>query len=178
MEYISAFIEGLTLVFQWPAIGYLFLGVFLGIWLGAVPGVGGFTGLILLLPFTYNMEPVPAFALLLGMFAITSTSDTIASVLLGIPGGIRMAKIPDLSAPSLRRFVRDSVQRGDELRTDAWSGYNGIEVMGYKHRVINISDTGDPAHVVMPRGHLFYRLIQQAVDCNPVPRKMITGGRT
>ena len=86
MEYVSAFLEGLTLVFQWPAIGYLFLGVFLGIWLGAVPGVGGFTGLILLLPFTYKMEPVPAFALLLGMFAITSTSDTIASVLLGIPG--------------------------------------------------------------------------------------------
>jgi TctA family transporter len=86
MEYVSAFMEGLTLVFQWPAIGYLFLGVFLGIWLGAVPGVGGFTGLILLLPFTYKMDPVPAFALLLGMFAITSTSDTIASVLLGIPG--------------------------------------------------------------------------------------------
>jgi putative tricarboxylic transport membrane protein len=32
------------------------------------------------------MEPVPAFALLLGMFAVTSTSDTIASVMLGIPG--------------------------------------------------------------------------------------------
>ena len=86
MEYVAAFLEGLTLVFQWPAIGYLILGVFLGIWLGAVPGVGGFTGLILLLPFTYKMEAVPAFALLLGMFAITSTSDTIASVLLGIPG--------------------------------------------------------------------------------------------
>jgi hypothetical protein len=56
------------------------------------------------------------------------------------PGRIRMAKIPDLSAPSLRRFVRDNVQRGAELRTDGWSGYNGIEVMGYRHTVINISD--------------------------------------
>jgi len=78
MEYVSAFLEGLYLVFQWPAIGYLFLCVFLGIWIGAVPGVGGFTGLILLLPFTYKMEPVPASALLLVMFAITSTNDTIA----------------------------------------------------------------------------------------------------
>jgi len=138
------------------------------------------------------------------------------------PGRIRMAKVPDLSAPSLRRFVRDNVQKRAELRTDAWSGYNGIEVMGYKHRVINISDNGDPAHVVMPRVHrvaslldrwwlgihqgairpshldyyldeftfrfnrrtskarglLFYRLMQQAIDCNPVPRKMIIGGRT
>lgn len=138
------------------------------------------------------------------------------------PGRIRMAKIPDLSAPSLRGFVRDNVQKGAELRTDAWSGYNGIEVMGYKHIVINISDTGDPAHVVMPRVHrvasllgrwwlgihqgairpshldyyldeftfrfnrrtskarglLFYRLTEQAIDCSPVPRKMIIGGQT
>jgi transposase-like protein len=138
------------------------------------------------------------------------------------PGRIRMAKIPDLSAPSLRRFVGDNVQRGAEVRTDAWSGYNGMEVMGYRHIVTNISDSGDPAHVVMPRVHriaslldrwwlgihhgairpshldyyldeftfrfnrrsskarglLFYRLMEQAVDCGPVPRKKIIGGQS
>jgi TctA family transporter len=83
---LDAFVTGLLLVFEWPAIGFLMLGVMIGIWLGAVPGLGGIIGLVLLLPFTFNMEPVPAFALLLGMFAVTSTSDTIASVLLGIPG--------------------------------------------------------------------------------------------
>ncbi|MAF47686.1 MAG: hypothetical protein CMM10_05450 [Rhodospirillaceae bacterium] len=83
---IEAFFEGLLLTFQWPAIGFLMLGVLIGIWLGAVPGLGGIIGLVLLLPFTFNMEPVPAFALLLGMYAVTTTSDTIASVMLGIPG--------------------------------------------------------------------------------------------
>jgi putative tricarboxylic transport membrane protein len=82
----EAFFTGLLLVFEWPAIGFLMLGVFIGIWLGAVPGLGGIIGLVLLLPFTFEMDPVPAFALLLGMFAVTSTSDTIASVMLGIPG--------------------------------------------------------------------------------------------
>lgn len=82
----EAFLSGLVLVVQWPTIGYLMLGVFIGIWLGAIPGLGGIIGLILLLPFTFGMEPVPAFALLLGMYAVTSTSDTIASVMLGIPG--------------------------------------------------------------------------------------------
>jgi transposase-like protein len=138
------------------------------------------------------------------------------------PGRIRMAQIADLSAPSLRRFVKDNVQRGAEVRTDGWSGYNGIDVMGYKHTVTNIAGTGDPAHVVMPRVHrvaslldrwwlgihqgairpshldyyldeftfrfnrrtsrarglLFYRLMEQAVDCRPVPRKMIKGGKS
>ncbi len=83
---IEAVLDGLLLVFQWPAIGFLVLGVLLGIWLGAVPGLGGIIGLVILLPFTYGMDPVSAFALLLGMFAVTSTSDTIASVMLGIPG--------------------------------------------------------------------------------------------
>ena len=82
----EAFVSGLVLVFQWPTIGYLVFGVFLGIWLGAVPGLGGIIGLVILLPFTYGMDPVSAFALLLGMYAVTSTSDTIASVMLGIPG--------------------------------------------------------------------------------------------
>ena len=82
----DAFITGLILIFEWPAIGFLMLGVVIGMWLGAIPGLGGFIGLVLLLPFTYGMDPVPAFALLLGMFAVTTTSDTIASVLLGVPG--------------------------------------------------------------------------------------------
>lgn len=83
---IDAILTGLVLVFQWPAIGYLLLGVFIGIWIGAVPGLGGPMGLVLLLPFTYGMDSVAAFALLLGMFAVTSTSDTVASVMLGVPG--------------------------------------------------------------------------------------------
>ena len=81
-------VSGLIQVFSWPAIGYLGFGIILGVWLGALPGIGGVTGLILLLPFTYTMDPVSAFALMLGMFAVTTTSDTIASVMLGIPGTV------------------------------------------------------------------------------------------
>lgn len=83
---LDPILNGLLLVFQWPAIGYLILGVLIGMWLGAVPGLGGIIGLVLLLPFAYELETVSAFALLLGMYAVTSTSDTIASVMLGIPG--------------------------------------------------------------------------------------------
>ena len=58
----------------------------IGLYFGAVPGLSGLVGMAILLPFTFGMEPVSAFAFLLGMFAVTTTSDTIASVLLGIPG--------------------------------------------------------------------------------------------
>ncbi len=82
----DAALSGLVSVVAWPAIGYLFLGVVIGLYFGAVPGLSGLVGMAILLPFTFSMEPVPALAFLLGMFAVTTTSDTIASVLLGIPG--------------------------------------------------------------------------------------------
>jgi TctA family transporter len=85
---IEGLIAGLMLTFTWPTIGYLLLGVVLGMWIGAVPGLGGAVGLALMLPFTFNMDPVPAFALLLGMYAVTSTSDSISSIMLGIPGTV------------------------------------------------------------------------------------------
>ena len=85
---IDGMLAGLVLALSWPALGYLLLGVFLGLWVGAVPGLGGAVGLALMLPFTFGMDPVPAFALLLGMYAVTSTSDSVASIMLGIPGTV------------------------------------------------------------------------------------------
>ncbi len=77
---------GLTQVVAWPAIGYLLVGVLAGMFFGAVPGLSGLVGMAILLPFTFGVEPVAAFALLMGMYAVTTTSDTISSVLLGVPG--------------------------------------------------------------------------------------------
>ena len=42
---IDGLIAGLLLTFSWPTIGYLLLGVVLGMWIGAVPGLGGAVGL-------------------------------------------------------------------------------------------------------------------------------------
>jgi len=81
----EALVEGLGLIFQWHVLAYFALGCILGILMGAVPGMGGAIGLVLLLPFTFSMEPVAAFALLLASWASTSTSGAITSVLLGVP---------------------------------------------------------------------------------------------
>lgn len=64
----------------------LSLGVLVGLFLGIVPGIGGLVGMALLLPYTYTMDSYSAFALLLGMSAVTGTSDTIPAVLFGVPG--------------------------------------------------------------------------------------------
>lgn len=83
---LESAIAGLVAAVQWPAIGYLLLGILLGIYFGAVPGLSGLTGMALLLPFTFGMEPVSAFSFLLGMYAVTTTSDSIPAILIGVPG--------------------------------------------------------------------------------------------
>ncbi|MEQ8444723.1 MAG: tripartite tricarboxylate transporter permease [Pelagibacterium sp.] len=65
---------------------FLTLGVLLGLVIGILPGLGGIVGLSLLLPFLYGMDQTSALAMLIGLVAIIPTSDTFASVLMGIPG--------------------------------------------------------------------------------------------
>lgn len=67
-------------------LGYLVLGVCMGLAIGVFPGLGGIAGLSLLLPFMFGMDPILGLALMIGMVAVVPTSDTFASVLMGIPG--------------------------------------------------------------------------------------------
>ena len=93
---IDALFEGLLLVLQWKALAFMLLGVVLGFWVGLLPGLGGATTLALMLPFIYTMQPVEAFAFLLGMHAVVATTGDITSVLFGVPGeGTTAATILD-----------------------------------------------------------------------------------
>jgi TctA family transporter len=69
----------------------LMAGVFAGLIVGAVPGIGGLFGMALLIPMTYNMDAYAAFALLLGMGSVNTTSDTIPAILFGVPGSVGAA---------------------------------------------------------------------------------------
>ena len=90
MDIISVALPALgdaaSLIFQPIVLGYLVLGVVMGLCIGVFPGLGGIAGLSLLLPFMFGMDPVLGLALMIGMVAVVPTSDTFASVLMGIPG--------------------------------------------------------------------------------------------
>lgn len=78
--------EAFSLILQPIQIAHLVLGVLLGLSVGVFPGLGGIAGLSLVLPFLYGMDPVSGLALMVGLVAVIPTSDTFASVLMGIPG--------------------------------------------------------------------------------------------
>ena len=83
---MDIFIGSLITVLQPATFGLLALGVAIGFVVGILPGLGGAVTLALLLPFVYDMDPIPAFAFLLGMHAVVATTGDITSVLFGIPG--------------------------------------------------------------------------------------------
>src|SRR5438445_13503720 len=78
--------NALLIILDPMRMAYLVAGVCMGLALGILPGIGGIAGLALLLPFTFNMDPPAAFALLLCMGSTTTTADTISALLFGAPG--------------------------------------------------------------------------------------------
>ncbi len=73
-------------VFTLSRIAWLVSGVLLGMIIGIIPGLSGRVGLAILLPFVVKMDPASALVLIVGIHAITNTSDTIPAVLFGVPG--------------------------------------------------------------------------------------------
>ena len=76
-------------------------------------------------------------------------------------GRVRMQRIPDASGRSLITFVCNSVEPGATILTDSWRGYNALQQNGYTHRKVNLSESGDPAHVVLPGAHRISSLLKR-----------------
>ena len=86
IELLNSFLLGLNLVFSGTSFIMMLLGIAVGFIVGILPGLGGPTTIALMLPFTFKMQAVEAFAFLLGMAAVVATTGDITSILIGVPG--------------------------------------------------------------------------------------------
>ncbi len=83
---LDAIGSGLTQLLTPTYLAYLFGGVLLGLVIGWLPALGGISGMSIMLPFLFGMDPIGALAAMVGMSSVTATSDTFPSVLIGVPG--------------------------------------------------------------------------------------------
>lgn len=90
---LAALLDGLVQILAWKPLVFMLIGIGLGFWVGLLPGLGGATTLALMLPFIYGMQPVEAFAFLLGMHSVVATTGDITSILFGVPGEATTAAI-------------------------------------------------------------------------------------
>lgn len=64
----------------------ILIGTVLGLLVGALPGLSSPMAIIVLLPITYQLDPLSAFELIMGIYVSTKLGGSFASILLRTPG--------------------------------------------------------------------------------------------
>lgn len=80
------FIDSLLAALSPFTLAMNFVGVMLGMIVGALPGLGSVVAITICLPFTFGMTSVSAIALLLGVYCGSICGGSIAAVLINTPG--------------------------------------------------------------------------------------------
>ncbi len=80
--FLQAFLNYLDVL----RFGFLMAGVFIGIFFGILPAIGGLVAMTLLLPFLFGMDRIAALSMMVAILGICGTGDSICSILMGIPG--------------------------------------------------------------------------------------------
>lgn len=83
---LDLFAQGIAQMANPLCVAMTAFGVFLGVMFGCVPGLNGNTALVLVLPLTYKLPRMAAFALIMGIYIGSCSGGLISAILLNIPG--------------------------------------------------------------------------------------------
>ena len=83
---LNNLMTGLALMASAESFIAIFIGLLAGIIIGAIPGLTADIAIILCLPITYSMEPIPAMLLLLGLYCGGTYGGSITAILINTPG--------------------------------------------------------------------------------------------
>ena len=78
--------DGIVNILQWKYLIPLFIGSLVGVVGGSLPGITITMTVIVVLPFTFGLEPLQGLAAMIGVYVGGETGGLITSCLLGIPG--------------------------------------------------------------------------------------------
>lgn len=79
-------LTGITSILDPTILILMFVGVFMGIVVGAIPGLSVTMGVALFLPITFGMEPIAGLALLCALYIGGTSGGLISAILLKMPG--------------------------------------------------------------------------------------------
>ncbi len=86
MDILANLIDGFAIAFQPLNLGLVVLGVVVGLFIGAMPGLGSVNGVAILLPTTFLVPPTSAIIFLAAIYYGAMYGGAISSIMLGIPG--------------------------------------------------------------------------------------------
>ena len=86
MEILNLLIDGFIISFQPLNLALIIGGVTVGLFIGAMPGLGSVNGVAILLPMTFLVPPTGAVIFLAAIYYGAMYGGAISSIMLGIPG--------------------------------------------------------------------------------------------
>ena len=86
MEVLSLLVDGMLLALQPLNLALILIGVTVGLFVGAMPGLGSVNGVAILLPITFLVPPGGAIIFLAAIYYGAMYGGAISSITLGIPG--------------------------------------------------------------------------------------------
>lgn len=86
MEILQHLFDGFLIAFQPLNLGLVVLGVVVGLFIGAMPGLGSVNGVAILVPMTFLVPPTSAIIFLAAIYYGAMYGGAISSIMLGIPG--------------------------------------------------------------------------------------------
>ena len=86
MDELSHLAQGFSVALTLPNLGFMLIGIFLGVLIGVLPGLGGANGVAILLPLTFSMSPTSAIIMLSCIYWGALFGGAITSILFNIPG--------------------------------------------------------------------------------------------
>ena len=78
--------EAFITVFEFSNILLMILGLIMGVFFGALPGIGSSMAIVLMLPFTYFMGVIPSIILLVTIYVGSAYGGSITAILFNTPG--------------------------------------------------------------------------------------------
>ena len=86
MEEINNLMQGFAVALTLKNLGFMLVGITLGVLIGVLPGLGGANGVAILLPLTFSMNPTSAIIMLSCIYWGALFGGAITSILFNIPG--------------------------------------------------------------------------------------------
>jgi len=86
MVNMDALYEAISLVFTFQTMMWLAIGVFVGVGVGAMPGLTATTGVALMLPLTFTLPQAAALGLLVGLYKGAVYGGSISAISFATPG--------------------------------------------------------------------------------------------
>ena len=83
---MSEITAGILSICNLPIMVLILLGTFMGIIVGAIPGLSVTMGVALFLPLTFGMDPIAGLSLLCGLYIGGTSGGLISAILLKMPG--------------------------------------------------------------------------------------------